>query len=323
MNNNYKNKMQSTPKNQYGLSLIELMVSMVVGLFLLAGVVTNFLSTSKTDIKRVAISEMDNNAAVAFDYLRKSIAHAGYPSKENIPLETPFYDTDDVIDKDFETSAACAGGLERDKHKIKGNRRTRDSGDTDFLMVVSLADNPCLPGVTRCDGPSRVADINPAALMFSDCTGGGVQRDAHAVACSTDPTLGMPDSRDAKIYSAFRLLRNVTSPDDRKLYCEGSRGGNIQIANDIEAIQYLYGVRNAAGETNYRTATQVRSADQWPMVTSVQVGLLMRSSKQYVLDKDATKTRYNLLKENIDIHDRDKRRLFRVYTTTINLENRQ
>ena len=37
-------------KSQSGLSLIELMISMVVGLFLLAGVVTNFISTTDADI---------------------------------------------------------------------------------------------------------------------------------------------------------------------------------------------------------------------------------------------------------------------------------
>jgi len=58
------------------------------------------------------------------------------------------------------------------------------------------------------------------------------------------------------------------------------------------------------------------------MVASVQVGLLMRSSKQYVLDQKSTKKRYNILNQWVDIADADLRRLFKVYTTTINLENR-
>ena len=323
-----KTKLSQKPvtnsRHQSGMSLIELMISMVVGLFLLAGVVTNFLGTTKADIKREAVSEMDANAVLAFEYLRKSIAHAGYPSIENTPMESPFYVDDIKIDQDFSDSYTCADGLDRDVYKIKGNRRTRDaSNGRDFLMVVSLADNPCLPGKTRCDGPTRTADINPAALVYTDCTGGGTERDAHAVACSTDPDLGMSDSRDAKIYSAFRLFKSNGHKEDRSLYCEGSRGGSQPIVRDVEAIQYLYGVRDAAGRTNYRRAQQVTASKQWAMVTSVQVGLLLRSSKQYVLDEPSSKTRYNLLKTNINIANQDKRRLFRVYTTTINLENRQ
>lgn len=319
----FTQKTLCTPKNQSGLTLVELMISMVVGLFLLAGVVTNFLSTSKADTKRVAISEMDSNAAAAFQFLRKSISHAGYPSLENTPMESPFYITRELSTKDFEESSTCLTGVARDKFPIRPNRTTRDGTGKDFLTVVSLADNPCLPGKTRCDGPSRVADINPAALVFTDCNGGGAQRNAHSVACSTDPNLGMPDSRDARIYSSFWLKKNISSDEDRTLYCDGSRGGSQPIINDVESIQYLYGVRDAEGQTNYRTAKQVTVADQWGIVASVQVGLLMRSSQQYVLDTVATKTRYNLLKTNIDIHARDSRRLFRVYTTTINLENRQ
>ena len=48
----------------------------------------------------------------------------------------------------------------------------------------------------------------------------------------------------------------------------------------------------------------------------------MRSSRQYVLDQVGTKTRYNLLNTNVDIAAKDLQRLFRVYTTTINLENK-
>jgi len=97
---------------------------------------------------------------------------------------------------------------------------------------------------------------------------------------------------------------------------------NQPIVNDVESIQYLYGVKNNAGSITFRNATQVTNNRQWPMVVSVQVGLLMRSSNEFVLDKPSTKTRYNVLNRNINIAVRDRRRLFRVYTTTINLENR-
>ncbi len=94
-----------------------------------------------------------------------------------------------------------------------------------------------------------------------------------------------------------------------------------QIAENVEAMQFLYGVRQDNGNTAYRTANQVESDDQWGMVTSVQVGLLMRSAHQYLLDAPSTKNIYNLLKQPVNIADADLRRLFRIYTTTINLEN--
>ncbi len=303
-------------KSQSGLSLIELMISMVVGLFLLAGVVTNFISTTDADIKRAAVGEMDANAAMAINILRQTISHAGYRSIENAILEddNPFY----TKNKDV-ANATCRNGSDRDLWTVSANNRTRDSDSKDFLTVISLADNPCKTGHTSC--PPGSGNENPDALVYTDCTGIGATSNAHSVACSSDPDVGMKVPADAKIYSSFWLLKNSESPEDRTLYCDGSRGGRQAIVNDVEAIQYLYGVTNEAGSTTYRSANQVEAAGQWAMVTSVQVGLLMRSSNQYVLDQVSTKTQYNLLKTNVDIATKDLRRLFRVYTTSINLEN--
>ncbi len=301
---------------QSGLSLIELMISMVVGLFLLAGVVTNFISTKDADVRRVAVGEMDANAAAVFNILRSTISHAGYSSIENITIDKPFFTSSDGS----VANPSCRDGSKRDFWTPRVNRRTRDSATRDFLTVISLADNPCIAGKASC--PPGSGDENPDALVYTDCTGGGATRDSRTVSCSTDLDVGMNDPTQARIYSSFWLLKNTSSPEDRTLYCDGSRGGRQPIVNDVEAIQYLYGITNAAGSTTYRTANQIEAADQWGMVASVRVGLLMRSSNPNVLDQPSTKKRYNLLKTNINIANADLKRLFRVYTTTINLENK-
>nr|WP_299876462.1 PilW family protein [uncultured Cocleimonas sp.] len=298
--------------------MIELMISMVVGLFLLAGVVTNFTSTKNADVKRDAVSEMDANAAVAFGILRQAITHAGYTSIENVQLKDnkPFFTTSDGN----LTNPTCSNGSLRDVNPPAPNRRTRDSATRDFLSVMYLADNPCKAGLNSCPD---VADINPNALIYTDCTGGGSTRDARTVACSTDPVKGIRDNkRDALIYNSFYLIKNISSPNNRVFYCEGSRGGSQPIVENVEAIQYLYGVMADTGNKVYRTANQVEADDQWALVTSVQVGLLLRSSRQNVLDSPSTKKEYFLLKTKVTVADADLRRLFRVYTTTINLENR-
>ena len=318
MNNNI-NKTQSLPlKKQKGMSLVELLISMVVGLFLLAGVVTNFISTKASDVKRDAVSEMDANAAEAFRVLRASISHAGYRSFENTKLENDmaFYINNSVV-----PNATCRNGYTRDSWSPTANRRTRNGGGQDFITVISLADNPCAAGSTECLAGS--GNENPDALVFSDCTGGGATRDAKTVSCSTDPVVGMPNPMDAKIYNSFWIKRNSISKENRTLYCGGSRGRPQPIVKDVETIRYLYGVKNDLGAVTFRNANQVTAADQWASVSSVQVGLLMRSSNPRVLDTPSTKTNYYVLGKKVTIPSSDYRRLFRIYTTTINLENRQ
>ena len=313
---NISHKINKLRRIQSGMSLIELMISMVVGLFMLAGMVTNFIGTKDADRMRDAMSEMDANAVVVFQVLRPAIAHAGYASIANTRVEKPFHtDEDDIAD-----NPKCRGGTSNIAWSETVQNYTRDYANRDQITVVSMADNPCKPGLASC---ANAADRNPAALVYTDCTGGGADTsDPRVVSCSTDhENGGMADPTQAKIYNSFTLLRNISSDDDRVLYCQGSRGGTQPIVDNVEAIQYLYGVTDSTGKTFYRRADQVESKGQWGMVTSVQVGLLMRSSRQHLLKEPSSKKIYYLLKRKVDIADRDLRRLFKVYTTTINLEN--
>ncbi len=306
-----KDKHNNIPHFQKGMSLIELMISMVVGLFLLAGVVSNFISTTDNDRVRDAISEMDATANVVFDALRPAIAHAGYGGIDNIRIEKPFY-----TESDGTVENSSCGGADTIVWTETVDGFTQKLGRKDRISVISMADNPCKDGETNC---AADADKNPNANVYYDCTGGGSDTsDTRVVSCSTDTANGgMTDPTKAKIYNTFFLTTNA----DRTFSCQGSRGGTQPITDNVEAIKYLYGVTDNNGRTYYRNATKVEDDDQWGMVTSVQVGLLVRSSAQYLLKTASTKKKYYPLKFGITIADNDLKRMFKVYTTTIYLEN--
>ena len=312
MNNRNQHIKQKLHNFQQGLSLLELLISITLGAFLLTGVVTNFISTKSSDKTRAALSEMDANGRMALNVLRQTIQHAGYQSINNVRLEVPFY-----TPKDGNlTNPVCSDGTLRDVTTPGTNRRTRDGTGTrpkDVITVVTLADNPCKAGFPTC---ASSAQANPNALVYYDCLGGGATRDnSRVTACSTDPKVGMPDPTQAKIYSSFFIKSNNT------LYCQGSRSTAQPIVDNVVSVQFLYGVKKEDGTTAFLTAKQVNDRDQWGYVTSVQVALLMRSSSN-ILKEPSDKTSYNLLDENIKIKSDDLRRLYRVYTSTINLENR-
>lgn len=318
----HKIKLPSIHTHQRGVSLIELMISMSAGLFLLAGVVTNFISTQDQDKKRFAVSEMDSNATFAFRFLRQTISHAGYSSIYNVvPFDKPFFTKSD---KNSVTNPICGDGTtSRDTYKLNSGYYTKDldTSGRDQLTIITLADNPCNPGEAQCTNDNG-DNVNPSALVFTDCNGGGNVRNARTVACSADSTVGMPDPREAKIYSTFKLFKggNTSAVKDRVLYCYGSRSNGYPVIDNVEAIQYLYGVRvEGTGNIKFRTAKQVEDSSEWGMVTSVRVGLLLRSSNQNVLDEDAIKVIYQVLDQAITVTD--LKRLYRVYSTTINLEN--
>ncbi len=312
-------------KHQLGFSMVELLVSSVIGLFLLGGVATNFLSTKDTDKMRGAISEMDDSAHLVFESMRRSIQHAGYPSIHSLaPFNTsdsPFFYTANAA---YNDNPNCnGGGLQRDDPGSTPTyaQRTRDRFRGDVITVVARADNPCADGQAAC---AAGINTNPRAHVYVDCTGGGSLRNARTVACSSDPVAGIAD--DGKIFSTFYLGGTAVQRRNGTLMCRGSRGGTQPIADNIESMQILYGVKEDDGSSVYRRANRIRDNDQWNIVSSVQIAILVRSSDT-VLKKPTNKVRYNLLGRNwvitgTDSEGRDKKlRLYRVYTTTINMAN--
>lgn len=325
-------------KKQAGFSLIELLVASLIGIFIVAGVITNFVGTKDSERARSAISEMDSNARVAMDFLRVTIGHASYGTVDDLPDIQAFHanTTETLVDND------CRGGAEKVlngaippdiKMTEDGNASNKNN---DQVTVVYLADNPCQDGATECiRGGENELLINPihaSNLVYYDCVGGGATKNARAVACSGDTKNGLVNARDAKIYSSF-FVRKKSGKSG--LYCAGSASKNqkIELVEDVENMQLRYGVFNGT-TTRYLTATEVNAESIWGEVNSVQVALLMRSSATNVLktktkqiaetdsvSSDDTSFTYNLLGTDVTIINKD-RRLYRVYSTTIKITNR-
>jgi len=311
---------------QSGFSLIELLIASTLGLFIMGGVITSFVGTKDSEQMRSAVSEMDANARTAIEILRKNISLAGYTSMRNIQgFDKPFYSEIDESDDSTKgsTNRSCGGGgivMNISEHTPTSDQYTEDSNDVtgrgDVLTAVYLADNPCSAGNASCPD---IANVNPKAMVYADCAGGGSDRDKQAVSCSTDKEDGMPDAGHAKLYSTF-YLGSGNEAEKRTLYCRGNRGGTTPLVENIEYLQFLYGVTHVNGTTEYLKSDNVETGNLWAYVTSVRVGLLVRSSRKNLLKVASTKTRYLLLDRNVPVNE--LHRLYRVYTTTINLPNR-
>lgn len=72
-----RNQLQLNPR-QTGLSLIELMIAMVVGLILIAGVLSIFISSRQSYSINGAVAQIQENGRFALDFIRKDTRMAGY-----------------------------------------------------------------------------------------------------------------------------------------------------------------------------------------------------------------------------------------------------
>jgi type IV pilus assembly protein PilW len=69
---------QNRPAHQHGLSLIELMIAMVLGLLLMSGVISIFLSAKQGYINQDATAQLQENARFALDMMTHEIRMAGF-----------------------------------------------------------------------------------------------------------------------------------------------------------------------------------------------------------------------------------------------------
>jgi type IV pilus assembly protein PilW len=69
--------------NQLGLTLVEMMIAMTLGLLLMAGVTQIFISNKQTYSTTQTLGQVEDNGRFALSFLVKSIRNAGYVSNAN------------------------------------------------------------------------------------------------------------------------------------------------------------------------------------------------------------------------------------------------
>lgn len=70
---------------QRGFTIIELMVAMLIGIFLMIGIVSVFTTSARTYQTRDGLSMMQENGRIAIKRLQRGLSPAGYPTYQNIP----------------------------------------------------------------------------------------------------------------------------------------------------------------------------------------------------------------------------------------------
>lgn len=273
---------------QFGLSMIELLVAMLIGLFLLAGIASSYVSSKKADIGRDQTSLLEDNGRIALETITNIIQHTGYASSSSNGSLVPF-----VVSPTDVVSFTCPGGSQSVVNPglfNNANRVVRDRATGDSLAVVYYGDNN----------------------LFTDCLGGELPPTCR-ISSPGGPT-GIIPPRASRIFSSFYIA------PDNTLRCAGSRNARAHvIAEGVENIQYLYGVdADSDGQVDrYLNATNLAVTRLWQGVISIQVAVLIRSLKP--VKSAAESKRYTLLDQSITSdNDKFKREVF---TTTVRIRN--
>jgi len=280
-----QNHRQSNIYSKQGYSLIELMVAMLIGLFLIAAMLTIYLGSKKSYAAQQEFLTLEDTGRNALYELTRIIQHAGYRTANLYPIGSYFITTQP-------TAASCSGsGVNSTSSNIasvSAITTVSDGAGADTIGVVYIGDSQLNED---CSGATLPADCQIGAAISSD---------------------------SARIYSSFDITTDANGVP--ALTCHGSlQAGALTLVKGVEKMQFLYGVdEDMDGQVdNYMNATMVSSESAWNHVINVQVAILVRTLKE--VRETPVAQSYVLLDKKIDISaDRYHREVF---TSLIRLPN--
>lgn len=305
-----------------GLSLIELLVSLAIGLILMIAVVSAYLGSSGASRVAEAQVRMNEDAQAALTILVQQLRMAGnnpkQPNYTNAAPRNPIYDTTTYILR------GCDGTF------------------SDVTTATSLQTLTCAAGGgTAADSiaisyeADRYNTIPTSTNAPTDCLGQSLPvingtQDIWDGAAVT-PTAVSYTVAENRFYIGTSAV--ITAPT---LYCKGNGGANPQpLVENIEDLQLTYGTALASAASDalavagYLSAGEVVSnadlaalgtePERWAKVLTVRICVVARSEQAVV--SDAASARYIQCDGTTNTAPADLR-LRRAYSTVVVLRNR-
>lgn len=293
-------------KKQYGVTLIELMVSMMLGLGLVAGISQLFIQSQKSFALQRNLSDMTDDGAFVLEALAKAILLAGYSDNGLDFYCQTVTVTDTVIATGVTTtpySFSSCDNIKSTQTDVLGSGL-----DLNCSSVINATTNATATNQTTTTITTKTCETikgNTNSLVFRFALANQSQM-GNSLCTTGSPAIGST--------VAVRIHNDVNV-----LNCESTTTSQ-PIISDVEKLEFRYGIRNTQGDFDFANDTYYyTTADQvtdWSQVFGIKIFILMRSaddnltrSKGYYYDfDDPTK--------KITMSDH---RLYKVFSKTIYL----
>ncbi|MGZ8199784.1 MAG: PilW family protein [Methylosarcina sp.] len=326
---------------QAGMTLIELMIALLIGAFLLGGMLQIFLGTKRSYRMAEGVSRMQENARFAMDLMGQDIRMAGFRGcnsqtaiTNNLNSATSFFYNFNTALQGFEatsdpgdTPAVWSPSIVAEITQPLGGsdvitiRRAAGDGNlvtahADGVADLTLADTTNLSAndlvvASTCEGSD--------AFQITSITGNVVAHNAGASPAPGNAIQALSRSyTDGQVYPISTVSYYIRESNGQpSLYRRINSSDATELVEGIEQMQILYGEDTDAspdGTPNYyTTADQVTNMAN---VVSLRISLLVRTIDDNLASESQAYT-YNGTETTPD-----DRRLRRVFTTTIAVRNR-
>lgn len=327
----HDNQSQQHLHYQRGFSLIELLISMVIGLMISLAAMSAYLGSASSGKASDAQARMNEDAQAALTILTQQLRMAGTNPVQagraeifrHNPVFSPYGTTSFTISPAYTLTTFLVRGCEGTFSNI--------------TTATNTAALTCASGTTTL--PDSIAVNYEADRYNTVATSGGVATDCVGngltTLTATMPTGGTVTANywvaDNRFYIGTSTA--ITSPS---LYCKGNGGTTQPLVENIEDMQFTYGAMSAtttattATVAGYLNAAEMLTqtnmagladdAARWSKVITVRICIVVRSEGLVATNAEAAKYDNCRGGQNVDAPDL---RLRRAYSTTVVLRNRR
>lgn len=267
-------KTRQTRIKQLGMSLVELMISITLGLVVVGSILSVYLSTARSSQQNIALARMNEDAAIAMAFIGNYLRVTGYSPPQILVTAAS------VVSSGIEQSVV-------DRNLTQTSIRACDNGFTDPTVAFDLL--TC--SATIAPGKSALA------LRFEgdtdDTQGDGTNPgDCLSKPVSVETVSSMNPELNYKLIDNRIFLANNDNSGAPELNCIGNGGVTAispqALVESVESMFLRFGLADVAGNklvTSYLTQTQLEPTNatvgttksRWGRVISVKVCLVMRS----------------------------------------------
>ncbi|MGI9284601.1 MAG: PilW family protein [Pseudomonadales bacterium] len=270
--------------NQKGMTIVELLIAMGLGIFLMAGVVQVFLGSKQTFTTINAQSHMQENGRFAMDFMARILRHGGYTTEINI---------DEILDPILRKETFLA------------------QGDFAEGIAVTGVNNAALAGVKAGTDVVRVRIEGSNDSPVTDCQGVVIAPDQWS-----EISYGVTDDAEFQCQTI-----NATGTTTVTLV-EGIDDLQIQYGVNVGGVVDTFDYPDDRPDEQLLTASKFvnaddMTADDWEDVVSIKVAMLA-SSDGAPLEHSVAQTYDVLDNATVSYQDGKARQIF---TQTISLRN--
>ena len=292
-------RVSTLPLRQAGFSLLELFISVTIGLLVLVGVARLYVTSATGERTNSALSDLSNNGRFALEALRREIIHASYRGVTAPPVSTSLSLVGAI------TNECLAAGFAANLTQGLWGSNNQNPFSGSCIPIANYSQGDVL--VVRHAGLSSVDNNLSAALNLSANTlylrssfsiGQiflGTTANANTVKGLITQTPWLDYPLNTTVFYVSPYTTSATeSPKVPALYAVTLGAGpamtNQLIASNVETIHFQYTVTGTSTNSRLYDATTLsalstptataltNTGSAWDQVKSVYVWLLMRAS---------------------------------------------